>query len=139
MGFAVGYETTEKLNPELQRQVQATLSACTDGRTWLSCEPPLLHDQDGHLFGASKPSFSPHPDDVASAESENLPDGTLMDLLDALCQVSREHGVDWNISHDFGHMGYIRDGVCEAEVREQCEALCEAADMLGGEFDLGDF
>jgi hypothetical protein len=108
-----------------------------EGRTWLMCEPLCfwLDENDGHLMGGSKPNFFPHPDDAASAASTGLPDGTLRDLLDILCQLSRDHGIDWEISHDHsdGTIGLIRDGICDPEVLTQVEIL---ADLCG---NLPDF
>jgi hypothetical protein len=117
------------------------INSLSSGRTWLSCEPPWLFNNDGALMGISKPNFSPHPDDVASARSEGLPDGTLIDLLDILCELSRDFDVEWEISHDYseGPIGYIRNGVCDDEVRTQCTAFNDLADELGGQdFDLDD-
>ncbi|MGN6545981.1 MAG: hypothetical protein ACTHK7_13085 [Aureliella sp.] len=139
MGFAVGYETTKPVAPELQPEVLQAVAELARGRTWLSCEPPHLIDSGGMLIGASKPNFMPHPDDVASAKREGLPDGTLNDLLDILCELSHRFDVDWQISHDHsdGPLGYIRNGVCDEEVRVQCDAFTELAQELGGEeFDL---
>lgn len=70
--------------------------AANQGRTWLSCEPVhfFTNDEDGHLLGGSKPNFRPHPDDVASAAREALPDGSARDMLDILCGLSRDHGID---------------------------------------------
>jgi hypothetical protein len=85
------------------------------------------------LFGGSKPNFQPHPDDVASAAEEGLPDGTVLDLIDVLCQLSREHGVDWQFSHDYdlGPIGFIRGGVCDGRLREQVEAFADLGAFLG--------
>ncbi|WP_372723594.1 hypothetical protein [Novipirellula sp.] len=141
MGFSVAYQTTEQISPALQREMTDVASELTYGRTWLSCEPPYLMNQSGTLVGASKPNFSPHPDDVASAKSEGLPDGTLRDLLEVLCELSRRFDVDWKISHDHsdGPLGYIRSGICDDEVKTQCDAFSDLADELGGEgFDLDD-
>lgn len=113
------------------------------GRTWLSCEPvsffSILHngpDPDGILRGFSKPNFFPHPDDASSAQAEGLPDGTLRDVLDILCELSARFDIDWEISHDYSHgpVGYIRGGVCDEDVREQCEAFAELPDVLSNEF-----
>jgi hypothetical protein len=82
-------------------------------------EPPgFTRDQDGHVDGFSKPNATPDPYDAAAAVREGLPDGTTRDLLDILCQLSREHGIDWEISHDEsgGPVGYIRRGVTDAKV-----------------------
>lgn len=142
MGFAIVYRTTGPISTALQREVISAATDLSGGRTWLSCEPPYLMNENGTLVGASKPNFAPHPDDVSSAKSEGLPDGTLNDVLEVLCELSRRFDVDWEISHDHsdGPLGYIRHGVCDEEVRTQCDAFTDLADELGGEgFDLSDF
>jgi hypothetical protein len=87
---------------------------------------------DGRLFGGSKPNFQPHPDDAAAAAREGLPDGNLRDLLEVLCQLSRDHAVDWEFSHDYdpGPIGFIRGGVCETRLRHQVEAFADLGDVL---------
>lgn len=142
MGFAIAYQTTEQISPALQREMIDVANDLSRGRTWLSCEPPDLTNENGTLVGASKPNFSPHPDDVVSANSEGFPDGTLSDVLKVLCELSRRFGVDWEISHDHsdGPLGYIRNGICDDDVKTQCDAFTDLTDELGGEgFDLDDF
>lgn len=135
MGFSVWYSLTEQVSPEKEQAILDAIKTLRHGRTWLSCEPPSLHNHDGILSGSSKPNFMPDPDDVESAESEGLPDGTLNDLLDILCRISRQFAVDWEISHDDldGPLGYIRGGACEEAVYARCKAISELADMLGAE------
>jgi hypothetical protein len=115
--------------------IQQTVQAANQERTWLSCEPVHFFpgDNDGHLFGGSKPNFMPHPDDAASAVQSGLPDGTTRDMLDILCRLSRDHAVDCEISHDDsgGPVGYIRSGICDEEVLAQIEAFADVADILG--------
>lgn len=141
MGFAVSYVLTEPVPPDIETAIIRESQSLSSGRTWLSCEPPFLMNHDGVITGVSKPNFFPHPDDVADAASEDLPDGTLNDLLDILCQISKQFGVDWEIAHDYsdGPLGYIRSGVCDEDVRDQIEAFSDLAGDLGIEgFDLGD-
>jgi hypothetical protein len=145
MGFSISYEATERISPALQKEIAAAADELTNGRTWLSCEPvgfwAVAHgspDANGILRGASKPNFFPHPDDVAAAQAEGLPDGTVNDMLEVLCQLSAQFDVVWEISHDEsdGPIGYIRQGKCDDQVREQCDAI---SDMTGGideEFDF---
>jgi hypothetical protein len=138
MGFAIGFETTERISPRLQAEILEALSPLAQGRTWLSCEPPYLSDLEGRLIGASKPNFCPHKDDVAAAQAEGPPDGTLNDLLDILCQLSSMYDLDFEISHDYseGPVGYIRHGLCEERVRTECDALSEAVqDMQDEDWD----
>ncbi len=132
MGFAIAYRTTEPVNHEVATRLEAAASAACAARTWLSCEPPILQFHDGHLLGISKPNFMPHPLDVTSAANEGLPDGVVSDLLTLLCKWSSDFAVDWEISHDYsnGPLGYIRNGICDAKVRTQCEAFGHLAEDL---------
>jgi hypothetical protein len=94
--------------------------------------------QDGHLFGGSKPNFLPDPDDAAAAadmqspDGTTLPDGTTCDLVDILCKLSRDHGVDWELSHDEspGPIGFIRNGVAEERLLQQMEAFADLPSIL---------
>jgi len=134
MGFAVYYRSTRPVAPTESEAIREAASAANEGRTWLSCEPVhFFPDDDRHLMGGSKPNFVPHPDDAAAAAREVLPDGTTRDLLDILCQLSRDHRIDWKISHDYSErpIGYIRGGVCDGDVLAQLEAFADLGDLLG--------
>jgi hypothetical protein len=141
MGFAIQYKTTELISPALQTEMIDAANTLSKGRTWLSCEPPCLFDNIGKLVGFSKPNFLPHPEDVASARAEGLPDGTINDVLDVLCALSRQFDIEWEVSHDYadGPIGYIRNGICDDEVRTQCDTFNDLADELrGDDFDFDD-
>jgi len=134
MGFTINYRSTRSVSPAEAAAIRSAAREACRGRTWLSCEPVILsRGADGHLSGACKPNFRPHPEDVAGAAREGLPDGTARDLLDVLCRVSRDHGVDWEISHDHssGPLGQIRAGECDGEVLLRLEAIADVADYLG--------
>ena len=134
MGFTVYYRSTRPIAAPVAAALERSTDELSRGRTWLSCEPVHFfpESKDGHLLGGSKPNFQPHPDDVASAAREGLPDGTTLDMLDVLCQLSRNHGIDWEISHDHsdGPVGYIRSGVCDKDVVSQVEAFADVGDIL---------
>lgn len=135
MGFTIYYRSTRPVAPAEAAAIERATDELCLGRTWLSCEPVgfFPDGEDGHLFGGSKPNFQPHPDDAAAAAREGLPDGTTFDMLDVLCQVSRDHGIDWEISHDHsdGAVGFIRSGVCDEEVSSQVRAFAGLGDILG--------
>jgi hypothetical protein len=87
---------------------------------------------DGSLSGGSKPNFMPSSEDAAAAAQEKLPDGTVRDMLDILCALSRDFGVDWALSHDHDPaIGFIRSGVCEENALNQIDALADMASVLG--------
>ena len=133
MGFAVYYRSTRPVAQAEGDAIRAAARAANEGRTWLGCEPVhFANTEDGHLLGGSKPNFMPHPDDAAAAAREGLPDGTTRDMIDILCRLSRDHGVDWEISHDDsgGPIGYIRGGVCDADALARIEAFDDLGDIL---------
>jgi hypothetical protein len=135
MGFTVYYRSTVSLDADRADQIRRAISKANKGRSWLSCEPVSIfgEQEDGHLFGGSKPNFMPHPDDVAEAQAENLPDGTILDVLEILCDVSESHGVDWEFSHDHdpGPIGFVRNGIAESQLREQIDAFAELCGAIG--------
>lgn len=139
MGFSLYYRTLEPVGVDRAEAIRTAAASLSRGRTWLSCEPVHFYpdQEDGRLSGGSKPNFNPHPDDRAAAAREGLPDGTARDLLDILCELSREYGVDWSISHDHdpGPIGFIRAGGCDPRVRDKVEALADVADLIGGMLD----
>jgi hypothetical protein len=76
----------------------------------------------GHLSGSSKISFS-----APGAEARIV---TIHDLINILCQISRDHQVDWEVGHD-GHegpAGYIRSGLAD-------DKLVTEIDRLSAEID----
>jgi hypothetical protein len=137
MGFSIYYHSTRPVSPEEADVIREAATGANQGRTWLSCEPVYFSrnepGDDGRLVGASKPNFSPHPDDVAASAREGLPDGDLRDLFQILCNLSRDHGIDWEISHDHepGPVGYIRGGTLDPELAGTVEAFAELADIIG--------
>ena len=145
MGMAVYYRSTRPVGPAQAEAIVRSAAELCRGRTWLHCEPVCFFpgSTDGHLFGGSKPNFLPHPADAESAERSRSPDGTARDMLDVLAQLSRDHAVDWEISHDYsgGPVGLIRDGACDEAVLTHIEAFADLADGLSGieGFDEGDF
>jgi hypothetical protein len=59
-----------------------------------------------------------------------LPDGTASELIAILCRLSRDHGVDWQFSHDAsdGPIGEIRAGVCDEQVLAHVELFADLGD-----------
>jgi hypothetical protein len=140
MGFTVYYRSTRPVEATQAAAIRSAAGRLCEGRTWLHCEPIHLFPDlgDGRLFGGSKPNFLPDPRDEASATASGLPDGTLRDVLDILERLSRDHVLDWEISHDEsgGPVGYIRGGVCDDEARSLIQTLDDLAMTLAE--DLGD-
>jgi hypothetical protein len=138
MGFTVYYRSTEPVSAALRSQVNATTDVLCEARTWLSCEPVWFFANgggNGFLEGGSKPNFAPHPDDVAEAEAEGIADGTIQDVMDLLCELSREFGIDWQFSHDHdrGPIGFIRDGHADADLCNEIETIAMLAGTCSGD------
>lgn len=137
MGSALDYRSMRPVGSAEADTIGRDAVAACRGRTWLGCEPvnffPL--QDDGYLLGGSKPNFQPHPEDAAAAVRSGLPDGTTEDMLDVLCRLSRDHGVDWQFSHDAdpGPIGSIRAGVCDDDVLAQAEMFADLGRILADE------
>ena len=134
MGFTLYYRSTRPVPRQEAEAIAREALAASHGRTWLSCEPPAFFgvQDDGHLLGGSKPNFLPDTGDRAAADRSGLPYGTTKDLIDILCQLSRDHAVDWEFSHEAhpGPAGYIRAGVCDDEVFAQVEMFADLEDII---------
>jgi hypothetical protein len=136
MGFTIYYRSTRPVTQTEAEAIQQTAhSACARG-TWLGCEPVWFFGRfdGGYLLGGSKPNFTPDPDDAAAAARSGLPNGTTMDMLAVLCQLSRDHGIDWELSHDNDPLpiGLIRNGACDDRARAEIKAYADYSDSLGG-------
>lgn len=135
MGFTVYYRSTDPVSPETREQVNAATDKLCEGRTWLSCEPVwffMSGHHGGYLEGGSKPNFAPHADDIAEAELEGLPDGTIVDAMEILCELSREFDIDWEFSHDHdpGPIGFIREGQADADLSHELESISLMAETF---------
>src|SRR5947199_172826 len=97
MGFTIYYRSTRPVAKAEADAIHQAAREANVGRTWLGCEPVHFFPgvEAGHLLGGSKPNFEPHPDDAAASAGEGLPDGTVRDVLDVLCRLSRDHAIDW--------------------------------------------
>jgi len=134
MGFDLCYTTTEKISPALQQEMVAEANQLNMERSWVQCLGPDLWDDDGFLAGCSR--LSPlDPDGSLEAQGDSKPIGRLRDLLHALCRLSGRHGIDWEISHDHGDVGFIEYGIPDERVVATFDGL-EA--MLEGVGDLPD-
>jgi hypothetical protein len=133
MGFTIYYTSTRAVTAEEAETIKAAAQRECQRRSWLSSEPVCFFPglQGRFLRGGSKPNLSPHADDKRSAESSGLPDGRPRDVIDILAGLSREHAIDWELMHDFGHVGAIRGGVVDPEVITQIEAIGGLARALG--------
>lgn len=133
MGFAFSYESTDELTPDQIEAIRAAAREAVAGYTWLSCEPVRFDQiQSSYLSGRSKPTWESPEADAASAAMENLPDGTLLTMLEILCDLSHRLGVNWEIHHDHsdGPIGQIVNGECDPEVRIQCEAIAQVTEDI---------
>lgn len=138
MGFSIHYRSTETMHPALAFEVKQHAARLVGQYAWLSCEPISLQQQSGgYLKGQSKPSFFPAEADAHEADLEGLPDGTVLTLAEVLCSLSREHGINWYIGHDYepDWIGRICDGVPDSELIEQLETFGSIGDLLDESLD----
>ncbi len=141
MGVYLIYRSTESLDAKREAAIRAAAEKFDSGFSWLFCDSVSFDDDagDNRLTGSSKLNLQPHPEDRAAALASGLPDGTVKDLFEALCEISREHQVNWEVKHDMDSapIGYIRHGVIDDDLDRIAEGFEEAGAYLA-DFDLAE-
>jgi hypothetical protein len=141
MGFDITYATTEKISPALQREIIDEAHALYMQKSWVQCMGPELENEDGYLSGSSRLIPEPDAATLADARDGGAPDGTVLDLLDALCKLSGKFDIEWEISHDHsdGVVGCIEHGVPADTVRGTFDGLAAMCEGMGGDLSPDDF
>lgn len=124
------------MHPAQAFEIKKQAANLNDLYSWEGCdEVGLEQKSDGFLSGSSPTTF------VADAEMLHEFDslesaGDMEALVDVLCELSRNHEVDWEIRHDYEPdvIGYIREGIADIEVLEELETIRTIGEMLG-DFD----
>ena len=132
MGTSIYYRSLRTVSETERSSIEAAAKVAQEARSWLGCEPVHFHlDDGGSLKGGSKPNFSPDPEDAAAAGEGGLPDGSVLDLIEVLRNLSSQYGIDWEITFDEGPpIGYIRAGRCDPELIAGAEQLVQVAQMF---------
>jgi hypothetical protein len=140
MGFTVYYQSTESVDKQTRKAIAESLDQLCEGRSWISCEPPGFFggaEKEGHLLGGSKPNFMPAPADFTNPEDKHLPDGTIQDVVDILCQLSNWFDVDWQFNHDHdeGAIGYIRSGAPDLQLKNEIAGIASIGGVVADALD----
>ncbi|HEY7117747.1 MAG TPA: hypothetical protein VH475_14255 [Tepidisphaeraceae bacterium] len=132
MGLTIYYTSMRSVTSEEADAVRAAANLANRGHSWLSSEAVHFFPglSKGMLLGGSKPNFQPDPNDERDAHRSGLPDGRPRDVIEILSRISREHAIDWQLMHDFGPLGEIRDGVPSPGLVEQVEAIAGLRDAM---------
>ena len=131
MNFILTYKTTEKISPQLQAEINQHLANLTNKRVWLHCEEPCLWNSDGLMLGQSQLNLT--PDWLAiGLEPSVKPKGTVLDLLEAIADVSRHFDVGWEVFDNYSllPLGLIDVGRCDENLQRYCEILAGTRDLL---------
>ena len=141
MGFDITYATTERISPALQREIIDDANSMYMQKSWIQCMGPEVENEDGYLSGCSRLTPDPDPEDVEDARDGGAPDGTVLDLLDALCKLSGKFDIEWEISHDHsdGVVGRIQHGVADDAVHSTFDGLAAMCEGMGGDLSPDDF
>jgi hypothetical protein len=135
VGFCINYRSTRAVTAaEAEAIDQAASRLCDDDNWGDGCEEICFYEcfeanagerpyAEGHLSGSSKISFNAPEEDAMPGEETRIV--TIHDLIDTLCQISRDHQVDWEIGHDYheGPAGYIRSGSADDKLVAEIDRL----------------
>src|SRR6266705_1651457 len=130
MGYTLSYRSSHPVGPEQDAAIRQAADSVNQGRTWVLT---FLRDvRDGHLFGAITYNGKPDGDRAARAASTWPGPFEGKQLLDALCSISRDCGVDWKIRDDtcLRPIGVIHAGVCHADQEAMAESARNRGEIL---------
>jgi hypothetical protein len=128
VGFSVDYRSTRPVTAAEAEAIDQAAARLCDPPDWVGCEEISFYEcleayGEGHLSGSSKPDLEAHwVYKIPGVETRIVP---TWELIDALCQISRDHQVDWEISHDYrdGPVGYIRSGLADDKLVAEIDRL----------------
>lgn len=129
MADRLSYRSCHPVSPEQEAAVRRAAAPANEGQAWVLVFQRDAHD--GHLAAVMRPS-----DEAAAGGWSNWPGPfEAQRLLDALCAISRDYGVDWEVHGKYAlrPVGVIRGGVCHADN----EAMAEAARNMGEVYRRG--
>jgi hypothetical protein len=128
MGCEVNYRSMRAVTAAEAEAIDQTAARLCENPEWVGCEGIGFYGcidgyREGQLKGGSKFSFRLLEGEVIPGVETRI--ATIRDLLDSLCQISREHQVDWEIGHEYhdGPVGYIRSGVAEDKLVAEIDRL----------------
>ena len=129
MGFSVSYRSMRAVTAaEAEAIDQAATCLCDDPHWGVGCEEICFDEcfdayAEGHLSGSSKLSLKSRQEYAIPGLETRIV--TIRDLIDALCQISLEHQVDWEIGHDYheGPVGSIRMGLADDNLIAEIDRL----------------
>lgn len=129
MGVTLTYRSCHPVRHEQETQIRQAADVANREQSWILT---IFRDErDGRLYGAIAPAPGAESDRVGGAARTWPGPYEAQRLLDALCGISRETGVEWEIRDDtcLRPIGVIRGGVCHADH----EAMAESArNRFGG-------
>ena len=148
MGFCVSYRSTRAVTAAEAEAIDQAAARLCDDQVWGDgCEEIDFYEchsayedggayEDGYLSGSSKPSFQANRGAIPGVERGIV---TIRDLIDALCQISRDHQFDWEIGHDYhdGPVGYIRSGLADDKLVAEIDRLAAEIEALRGQGTSG--
>jgi hypothetical protein len=135
VGFCVSYRSTRAVTAAEAEAIDQAAARLCDDQVWGDgCEEIGFYEcldanlnggpyPEGHLSGDSKLSLKAHREyAIPGVEPRVL---TIRDLIDALCHISRDHQIDWEIGHDYhdGPVGYIRSGLADDKLVAEIDRL----------------
>jgi hypothetical protein len=129
MGYTLTYRSCAPVDPEREAAVRQAVDAFNQGRDWILVL--RKNQEDGHLTCSMEPNGG--PDDRPAGAVPPWPGPyEAKCMLDALCGISRDCGVDWEIwaTYSLRPVGVIRGGECHDDPEAHAEAVRNMAERL---------
>ena len=126
------YHTCQPVDTEREAAIRRAADAFNEGRDWV-----LLFQREpasGNLIGTMEPKAELDGDCAGTGKQRWPGPYEAKCILDALCDISRDCQVDWEIRATYAArpVGTIRDGVCHSDQEAHEEAIRGMRNRLDG-------
>src|SRR5262245_23702506 len=123
MGHTLTYRSCSPVDPGRDAAIRQAADAFNRGREWILAF--ATDPRDAHLMCTMEPSEAPTAERSSGNVSRWPGPYEAKCLLDALCAISRDCGVDWEIRATYSQrpVGTIRGGQCYDDPEAHAEAI----------------
>jgi len=131
MSVRVYYRSIDSMHPAKAFQIRERAQQIADQFSWILCDTPTFgQEKDGHLKGQIAPFFDVDEDSFSDVATST---GDLMDAIEILRLISREHSVDWEFSHEYEPQGIGRivGGEVETDLIEEIQSVVQVGNLFG--------
>ena len=131
MGLYIYFRSIKPMHPALAYELSQRAAELSSQYSWNLCDPPTFqHNSDGHISGLIEPIFV---DDGSEIFCDSDDEANLLEVIEILANLSDDHEVDWEFSHDYEPdvVGRIIEGKVSEDLLDEIETVISIGGLFG--------